>query len=284
MPSDGRGAGPGPRQSRLRKGFENVSSAVAIKSVPPRLRRDRACSRSRRQGRRRVSAVQHRAASARSGSPGASAHHAGGRRVHPRSAGGDGRGEPAGHPRQTAGRQVPPIPAPRHRGASVPAHVRAGRRDGRAGGGFEERTVGDRPRAPGTRARDQDDRHRRARVTDRSIFRKSGYRLSEKKMRPRMNNKGLDRSMQGKESRAMTNELRMSPEALADLGGGKIAYIKAIRSEDVPNLFPQAPEIQPGMQLFALHAADGTPIMLTDSREAAIANAWSQELETVSVH
>ena len=37
-------------------------------------------------------------------------------------------------------------------------------------------------------------------------------------------------------------------------------------------------------QLFALHAADGTPIMLTDSREAAIANAWSQELETVSVH
>jgi hypothetical protein len=24
--------------------------------------------------------------------------------------------------------------------------------------------------------------------------------------------------------------------------------------------------------------------MLTDSREAAIANAWSQELETVSVH
>ncbi|MGB7019620.1 MAG: DUF1150 family protein, partial [Xanthobacteraceae bacterium] len=25
-------------------------------------------------------------------------------------------------------------------------------------------------------------------------------------------------------------------------------------------------------------------IMLTDSREAAVANAWSQELETVSVH
>ena len=33
-----------------------------------------------------------------------------------------------------------------------------------------------------------------------------------------------------------------------------------------------------------LHAADGTPIMLTDSREAAVANAWSQELEAVSVH
>jgi hypothetical protein len=82
----------------------------------------------------------------------------------------------------------------------------------------------------------------------------------------------------------MTHETRISPEALADLGGGKIAYIKTIRSEDVPALFPQAPELQPGMELFALHAADWTPIMLTDSREAAIANAWSQELETVSVH
>ena len=76
----------------------------------------------------------------------------------------------------------------------------------------------------------------------------------------------------------------ISPEALALLGGGKIAYVKAIRSEEVPNMFPQAPALQPGMQLFALHAADGTPMMLTDSREAAIASAWSQELETVSVH
>jgi hypothetical protein len=76
----------------------------------------------------------------------------------------------------------------------------------------------------------------------------------------------------------------ISAEALAQLGGGRLAYVKTIRSEDVPTLFPQAPEVAPGMQLFALHAADGTPIMLTDSREAAIANAWSHELETVSVH
>jgi hypothetical protein len=76
----------------------------------------------------------------------------------------------------------------------------------------------------------------------------------------------------------------ISPEALALLGGGKIAYVKPIQSENVRSLFPQAPDLAPGVQLFALHAADGTPIMLTDSREAAVANAWSQELETVSVH
>jgi hypothetical protein len=76
----------------------------------------------------------------------------------------------------------------------------------------------------------------------------------------------------------------ISPEALALLGGGKIAYVKTIRSEDVRAMFPQAPEVAPGLKLFALHAADGTPIMLTDSREAAVANAISQQLETVSVH
>jgi hypothetical protein len=76
----------------------------------------------------------------------------------------------------------------------------------------------------------------------------------------------------------------MSPEALAQLGGGRIAYLRSIRSEEVATLFPQAPQMAPGLHLFALLAADGTPIMLTDTREAAIANAWDNELEMVSVH
>ena len=85
-------------------------------------------------------------------------------------------------------------------------------------------------------------------------------------------------------SRPETKNVEISPEALAQLGDGEIAYVKTIRFEDVHALFPQVPEIEPGLQLFALHAADGTPIMLTDSREAAIANAASQQLEMVSVH
>jgi hypothetical protein len=76
----------------------------------------------------------------------------------------------------------------------------------------------------------------------------------------------------------------ITQEALAHLGDGRLAYVKTISSEDVANLFPQAPKIEPGLTLFSLHAADGTPIMLTDTREAALANAWSQELEAVSVH
>ena len=76
----------------------------------------------------------------------------------------------------------------------------------------------------------------------------------------------------------------VTPEALAHLGEGHIAYVKQIRSEDVPGLFPQAPQIAPGLKLFALHSADGTPIMLTDTREAALANAWQHDLVTLSLH
>jgi hypothetical protein len=76
----------------------------------------------------------------------------------------------------------------------------------------------------------------------------------------------------------------LTNEQLASLGGGRVAYLKPIRSEDVGRLFPAAPAIQPGLQLFALLAADGTPIIVTDSRDAAVANAMSQELEMVSLH
>ncbi|MGH6868643.1 MAG: DUF1150 family protein [Methylocella sp.] len=76
----------------------------------------------------------------------------------------------------------------------------------------------------------------------------------------------------------------LTDDQLASLGGGRVAYLKPIRSEDVGRLFPAAPVIQPGLQLFALLAADGTPIVVTDSRDAAVANAMSQELEMVSLH
>jgi hypothetical protein len=80
------------------------------------------------------------------------------------------------------------------------------------------------------------------------------------------------------------NTAAITPDALAQLGDGQIAYVKSILSEDVRKLFPQAPQIAPGIKLYSLHAADGTPMLLTDTRAAAVANAWNQELEAVSVH
>jgi hypothetical protein len=79
-------------------------------------------------------------------------------------------------------------------------------------------------------------------------------------------------------------ESQLSAEAFAVLGGGEIAYVRPISSEQVRALFPQAPKLAPGLQLFSLHAADGTPIMIADSRAAAEANAREHELDAVSVH
>ena len=76
----------------------------------------------------------------------------------------------------------------------------------------------------------------------------------------------------------------LTEQEFAHLGDGAIAYVRTIKSEDAQRLFPQAPAIRPGLRLFALLGADGSPIMLTDSKDAAIANAWEHQLETVSLH
>jgi hypothetical protein len=71
---------------------------------------------------------------------------------------------------------------------------------------------------------------------------------------------------------------------LAALGEGQVAYVRPMISDEVRELFPQAPEMQPGLRLFALLSASGAPILLADSRDAALANAWAHDLQTVSVH
>jgi hypothetical protein len=76
----------------------------------------------------------------------------------------------------------------------------------------------------------------------------------------------------------------LTDEQLAALGEGLVAYVKAIRSEDLNNLFPGAPAVQPGLELFALLGADGKPLIVTDSRDAALANAMQHELHMVSLH
>ena len=76
----------------------------------------------------------------------------------------------------------------------------------------------------------------------------------------------------------------LTEEQLSQLGEGLISYVKPIRSEELGTMFPEAPDVQPGMQLFALLGASGKPLMLTDSRDAALANAMQNELHMVSLH
>ena len=76
----------------------------------------------------------------------------------------------------------------------------------------------------------------------------------------------------------------LSTQELAGLGEGRVAYVKPILSDDVSRAFPQAPRIQPGLHLFGLFGADGSPILITDSREAALINARDSDLTMVSLH
>ena len=76
----------------------------------------------------------------------------------------------------------------------------------------------------------------------------------------------------------------ITADELAGMGGGKLAYVRSMQSDDINRLFPQAPDLAPGIELFALLGADGTPILVTDSMDAALANAWENDLETVSLH
>lgn len=80
------------------------------------------------------------------------------------------------------------------------------------------------------------------------------------------------------------DQLDVSQETLAQIGGGEIAYVRPIMSDVVKEVFPEAPDMAPGIRLFLLNAADGTPILLTDSEDSARAGAMEHELRTVSVH
>ncbi|MBB3442701.1 DUF1150 family protein [Sinorhizobium sp. B11] len=77
---------------------------------------------------------------------------------------------------------------------------------------------------------------------------------------------------------------RLTKSELAGIGNGEVAYIRKIRNEEVSKCFPEAPDIDPSVDLWALFGADGTPILLTDNRSSTFFKAAEDELKTVSLH
>ena len=49
-------------------------------------------------------------------------------------------------------------------------------------------------------------------------------------------------------------------------------------------MFPMIEGLPRGINLFSLHGADGTPIALTDTIQAAVGHAMEDELAIASVH
>lgn len=68
----------------------------------------------------------------------------------------------------------------------------------------------------------------------------------------------------------MVDVRKLSPEQFAQLGMTHVAYVKQV--------------IVNGASGFAIHAADGTPMALADSRDVAIAAIVQHEMVPVLVH
>jgi hypothetical protein len=76
----------------------------------------------------------------------------------------------------------------------------------------------------------------------------------------------------------------VTQDQLAHIGEGVVAYVREMPSEELKGKFPGLPEIEPGTRLWALFAANGEPILLSDARDRAIAGAFENDLTPVAVH
>ncbi len=83
---------------------------------------------------------------------------------------------------------------------------------------------------------------------------------------------------------AASNAAAISQLELARLGGGHVAYIKTLTADEAQRMFPAVQELPSGINLYALHAADGTPIALTDTKQAALSHAMDGELLIAAIH
>lgn len=80
------------------------------------------------------------------------------------------------------------------------------------------------------------------------------------------------------------HKITITQDQLAHIGEGIVAYMREMDAEELQGKFPGMPDLQPGTKLWALFAANGQPILLTDERDSALAGAFQNDLQTVSLH
>ncbi|MEZ5872905.1 MAG: DUF1150 family protein [Nitratireductor sp.] len=76
----------------------------------------------------------------------------------------------------------------------------------------------------------------------------------------------------------------MTADELASLGAGKIAYLRQISGKEIAEAFPNSMEIAPDALVWALFAADGTPLALADDAGGALSMAFTNDLIPVAIH
>jgi len=85
----------------------------------------------------------------------------------------------------------------------------------------------------------------------------------------------------------MMNEKKtidLTPQDLALLGEGDLGYIREIEVREAQRLLGGQASVAPDSKLFCLYNADGTPVSISGSKEAALGSAFEHELMAMSVH
>ena len=67
----------------------------------------------------------------------------------------------------------------------------------------------------------------------------------------------------------------------AALGQNQVGYIRKMKSEDLTARFPAISQIAPGLDVWALFAANGMPIILSDRQAAVMQGASENEITPV---
>jgi len=83
------------------------------------------------------------------------------------------------------------------------------------------------------------------------------------------------------------NLLPQIPESeikLANMGLGEVAYVRELSAGEVENMIGQQIAADPATPMFCLYLADGTPVSVSDSREAAVANAFEHDLAAINLN
>jgi hypothetical protein len=95
-------------------------------------------------------------------------------------------------------------------------------------------------------------------------------RCPGKELDMNMNSNQPDNTVKPGAEAPVTDIRHLSQEQLAQLGLAKLAYVKPI--------------ITDGAKMFAIHAADGTPMALAEEFGVAVAAIAQHEMVPVSVH
>lgn len=82
----------------------------------------------------------------------------------------------------------------------------------------------------------------------------------------------------------LTSTDTITKEDLLHIGGENVAYIRELSVSDFESIYPGILDGDLPYKLFALLGADGEPLMISDERAIAEANADEYDLEMVSLH